>query len=108
MDIGLLRFGRPEQQFSPKSKITSIGLASQSRLARDLRGKGTERGGGTARHDTSRAVPNFTGFICLFCRCRRNISQPKVEPRSCCHAGGQYLARADRLAQWVGALFWHV
>jgi len=35
-------------------------------------------GGGTARHDASRAVLNFSGLICLSCRCRQRINHPNV------------------------------
>ena len=34
--------------------------------------------GGTARHDASRAVLNFSGLICLSCRCRQRINHPNV------------------------------
>ena len=37
-----------------------------------------ECGSETARRDTSRAVLNFIGLICLFCRCCQRINHPNV------------------------------
>jgi hypothetical protein len=91
-------------QFNPAAVAASVelnrdlwrqvfGLKKQDRARSELlpnpveleivRATRPERGGGAARHDTSRAVLNFIGS-CLYCRCRQRINHPNVCPRSCC------------------------
>ena len=77
-------------------------------LIRDRSGNAPERGVG--RRGMTRAAPFSISlvFLFVFAGAARATTTPAPDYGLAAHASGQRLARANRLAEWLGPLFRHV